>query len=159
MVFRTSDVAAMRGGRQCRSHAGCPQPVEAAMRWLVGWSSTTAGPVAGVRGAQTGTLQPVGAQRLWDGPDPLWAVGDWRPDEIRVVYADPAGSGGGNGRGGNGGSANGAGSYPNGRPYQRSYGGGGANSGGPGGIARLAVLGRCGPPRSPRRCARRPSPG
>ncbi|MEU7213918.1 hypothetical protein AB0B06_36705, partial [Streptomyces sp. NPDC044989] len=21
--------------------------------------------------------------------DPLWAVGDWRPDEVRVVTADP----------------------------------------------------------------------
>ncbi|GAA2612118.1 asparagine synthase-related protein [Streptomyces axinellae] len=36
-----------------------------------------------------GVLQPVGAQVLWDGPDPLWAVGDWRPDEIRVVEAEP----------------------------------------------------------------------
>jgi hypothetical protein len=26
---------------------------------------------------------------LWGGPDPLWAVGDWRPDEIRVVEAEP----------------------------------------------------------------------
>ncbi|MFE0762943.1 asparagine synthase-related protein [Streptomyces smyrnaeus] len=36
-----------------------------------------------------GVLQPVGAQVLWGGPDPLWAVGDWRPDEIRVVEARP----------------------------------------------------------------------
>lgn len=36
-----------------------------------------------------GVLQPVGAQVLWGGPDPLWAVGDWRPDEIRVVEAEP----------------------------------------------------------------------
>ncbi|WP_243084873.1 asparagine synthase [Streptomyces sp. 891-h] len=36
-----------------------------------------------------GLLQPVGAQVLWSGPDPLWAVGDWRPDEIRVVEAEP----------------------------------------------------------------------
>ncbi|MGI5353375.1 asparagine synthase-related protein [Streptomyces sp. CA-250714] len=36
-----------------------------------------------------GVLQPVGAQVLWSGPDPLWAVGDWRPDEIRVVEAQP----------------------------------------------------------------------
>ncbi|MBO8192163.1 asparagine synthase [Streptomyces oryzae] len=36
-----------------------------------------------------GVLQPVGAQVLWGGPDPLWAVGDWRPDEIRVVEAQP----------------------------------------------------------------------
>ncbi|MFD5889267.1 asparagine synthase-related protein [Streptomyces sp. NPDC060334] len=36
------------------------------------------------------TVQPVGAQLLWGDPDPLWAVGDWRPDEIRTVTADPA---------------------------------------------------------------------
>ncbi len=34
------------------------------------------------------TVQPVGAQLLWGGPDPLWAVGDWRPDEVRVVAVD-----------------------------------------------------------------------
>ncbi|MEV0371339.1 asparagine synthase-related protein [Streptomyces sp. NPDC050636] len=56
------------------------------MRWLVGWSSTATGP------APTGesrTVLPVGAQLLWGDPDPLWAVGDWRPDEVRVVQADP----------------------------------------------------------------------
>lgn len=56
------------------------------MRWLVGWSSATTGP------APTGksrSVLPVGAQLLWGGPDPLWAVGDWRPDEVRVVQADP----------------------------------------------------------------------
>ncbi|MFE9368939.1 asparagine synthase-related protein [Streptomyces sp. NPDC006711] len=31
------------------------------------------------------TVHPVGAQLLWGDPDPLWAVGDWRPDEIRLV--------------------------------------------------------------------------
>ncbi|MFG2618530.1 asparagine synthase-related protein [Streptomyces sp. NPDC048507] len=36
------------------------------------------------------TVHPVGAQLLWGDPDPLWAVGDWRPDEIRAVTADPA---------------------------------------------------------------------
>ncbi|MFI5616241.1 asparagine synthase-related protein [Streptomyces sp. NPDC051567] len=36
------------------------------------------------------TVQPVGAQLLWGDPDPLWAVGDWRPDEIRTLTADPA---------------------------------------------------------------------
>ncbi|GAA3187497.1 asparagine synthase-related protein [Streptomyces ramulosus] len=56
------------------------------MRWLVGWSSATAGPAA-TGGSRT--VLPVGAQLLWDGPDPLWAVGDWRPDEVRVVRADP----------------------------------------------------------------------
>ncbi|MFK0173227.1 asparagine synthase-related protein [Streptomyces sp. NPDC090306] len=63
------------------------------MRWLVGWSSTTAGPVAGGPAGSTGydgeTVHPVGSQLLWGDPDPLWAVGDWRPDEIRVVSADP----------------------------------------------------------------------
>ncbi|MFJ9666684.1 asparagine synthase-related protein [Streptomyces sp. NPDC101219] len=63
------------------------------MRWLVGWSSTAAGPVAvgtaGATGTDGETVQPVGAQLLWGDPDPLWAVGDWRPDEVRVVQADP----------------------------------------------------------------------
>ncbi|GGZ91239.1 hypothetical protein GCM10010371_58940 [Streptomyces subrutilus] len=36
------------------------------------------------------TVHPVGAQLLWGDPDPLWAVGDWRPDEIRLLTADPA---------------------------------------------------------------------
>jgi hypothetical protein len=30
----------------------------------------------------------VGSQLLWGDPDPLWAVGDWRPDEVRVIKAD-----------------------------------------------------------------------
>ncbi|RSS57692.1 asparagine synthase-related protein, partial [Streptomyces sp. WAC06614] len=88
------------------------------MRWLVGWSSIaasfgTAGrlrtdgsaPRGGLADAPPGgdprdpgasgadaerTLLPVGAQLLWGDPDPLWAVGDWRPDEIRTVTADPA---------------------------------------------------------------------
>ncbi|WP_026085059.1 asparagine synthase-related protein, partial [Streptomyces viridosporus] len=62
------------------------------MRWLVGWSSTAAGAVgfgsAGATGDDGETLQPVGSQLLWGGPDPLWAVGDWRPDEVRVVTSD-----------------------------------------------------------------------
>ncbi|MFC9547068.1 asparagine synthase-related protein [Streptomyces sp. NPDC056956] len=63
------------------------------MRWLVGWSSTAAEPVAvgtaGATGTDGETVQPVGSQLLWGDPDPLWAVGDWRPDEVRVVQADP----------------------------------------------------------------------
>ncbi|MFI9650161.1 asparagine synthase-related protein [Streptomyces sp. NPDC052040] len=62
------------------------------MRWLVGWSSTAAAAVgpesAGATGYDGETLHPVGAQLLWGDPDPLWAVGDWRPDEVRVVKAD-----------------------------------------------------------------------
>ncbi|MFJ6573777.1 asparagine synthase-related protein [Streptomyces sp. NPDC091292] len=62
------------------------------MRWLVGWSSTTAGHAhagsAGATGPDGETLHPVGSQLLWGDPDPLWAVGDWRPDEVRVVKAD-----------------------------------------------------------------------
>ncbi len=65
------------------------------MRWLVGWSSTAAaaggyGPVgsAGATGVDGETVQPVGSQLLWGDPDPLWAVGDWRPDEVRVVSSD-----------------------------------------------------------------------
>ncbi|QKW08125.1 asparagine synthase [Streptomyces sp. NA04227] len=62
------------------------------MRWLVGWSSTAAGPrdigAAGVTGSNGEAVLPVGAHLLWGDPDPLWAVGDWRPDEVRVVQAD-----------------------------------------------------------------------
>ncbi|MFH8790889.1 asparagine synthase-related protein [Streptomyces roseoverticillatus] len=69
------------------------------MRWVVGWSSTTSGTVrqrAAPPGAYGGhddydapTVHPVGAQLLWGDPAPLWAVGDWRPDEVRVVRLDP----------------------------------------------------------------------
>lgn len=88
------------------------------MRWLVGWSSIAAsfgtgsgstgldhagfgstGPGStglGSTGFGTGggldegaALQPVGGQLLWGDPDPLWAVGDWRPDEVRVVSVAP----------------------------------------------------------------------
>ncbi len=133
------------------------------MRWLVGWSRATAGPLTGAR---AGTLRPVGAQLLWGDPDPLWAVGDWRPDEIRVVYAAPGANGGaqhgGSYNGGSWGSGSygdgfgpasdggGSGPYPQGaaydRPYGRQpYGQRPLNGGGPmGGVARLAVLGRCG---------------
>ncbi|MEU8621994.1 asparagine synthase-related protein [Streptomyces sp. NPDC048623] len=72
------------------------------MRWLVGWSSVaarfgavhTAAPgtpgAAGAVGDPTEgrTVHPVGAQLLWGDPDPLWAVGDWRPDEVRLVDVD-----------------------------------------------------------------------
>ncbi|MEU0373034.1 asparagine synthase-related protein [Streptomyces sp. NPDC006283] len=62
------------------------------MRWLVGWSSIAAnfGTVGAVGASDEGlTVHPVGAQLLWGDPDPLWAVGDWRPDEVRVVTAEP----------------------------------------------------------------------
>lgn len=63
------------------------------MRWLVGWSSTAAGaagpgPGGAIGHDDGGTVHPVGSQLLWGDPDPLWAVGDWRPDEVRVVKAD-----------------------------------------------------------------------
>jgi len=128
----------------------------------------------------------VGAQLLWHGPDPLWAVGDWRPDEVRVVHAD-AGSSPSNGRASYAGSHSattyGTGAGPHGghghdRPRDSAYdgpsatfggspytglgpgspSGGHADAGGYGGgygpnggyggsyagVARLAVLGRCG---------------
>jgi len=62
------------------------------MRWLVGWSSTAARAPeigsAGATGTDGETVHPVGSQLLWGDPDPLWAVGDWRPDEVRVVKVD-----------------------------------------------------------------------
>ncbi|MEU5704777.1 asparagine synthase-related protein [Streptomyces aurantiacus] len=66
------------------------------MRWLVGWSSVTArapgfgsaGATGGATGGDGETVHPVGSQLLWGDPDPLWAVGDWRPDEVRVVKVD-----------------------------------------------------------------------
>ena len=48
------------------------------------------GRVAGATGSDGETVHPVGSQLLWGDPDPLWAVGDWRPDEVRVVTADAA---------------------------------------------------------------------
>ncbi|GGO85276.1 asparagine synthase-related protein [Wenjunlia tyrosinilytica] len=80
------------------------------MRWLVGWSSA---PLR-LGMASRRTVLPVGAQLLWDDPDPLWAVGDWRPDEVRVVDAEP-------GRPAHAGARNGNGTTP----------------------SRLAILGRC----------------
>ncbi|AXG78737.1 asparagine synthase-related protein [Streptomyces paludis] len=64
------------------------------MRWLVGWSSIaarfgTAGAVGPAGDSDSGSVHPVGSQLLWGDPDPLWAVGDWRPDEVRVVTVDP----------------------------------------------------------------------
>ncbi|MFI1394721.1 asparagine synthase-related protein [Streptomyces sp. NPDC020681] len=62
------------------------------MRWLVGWSSVAAnfGTAGAVGASEEGrTVHPVGSQLLWGDPDPLWAVGDWRPDEVRVVTVDP----------------------------------------------------------------------
>jgi hypothetical protein len=63
------------------------------MRWLVGWSSTAAGVsqigAAGATGNDGETVHPVGSHLLWGDPDPLWAVGDWRPDEVRVITVDP----------------------------------------------------------------------
>lgn len=63
------------------------------MRWLVGWSSIAAsfGTAGAVGGSDEGrTMHPVGSQLLWGDPDPLWAVGDWRPDEIRTVRVGTA---------------------------------------------------------------------
>jgi hypothetical protein len=78
---------------------------------------------------------------LWGESDPLWAVGDWRPDEVRVVHADA----GANGRApvhGSEGALLGGGSYGAGGAFNGQAGR--AGSGAYGGVARLAVLGRCG---------------
>ncbi|MDJ0344021.1 asparagine synthase-related protein [Streptomyces sp. H10-C2] len=100
------------------------------MRWLVGWSSAAAGSVPGTAAR---SVLPVGAQLLWGDPDPLWAVGDWRADEVRVIHADPARSsypGGGtyssSGSSSGAGSASGSGYGSNG--YSRNTGSGSGSS-------------------------------
>ncbi|WP_405583137.1 asparagine synthase-related protein [Streptomyces sp. NBC_01190] len=108
------------------------------MRWLVGWSSATAGSVPG---SGNRALQPVGAQLLWDDPDPLWAVGDWRPDEIRVVHADPAGAH--SGRAANG--AAGYDGYGSGYGASSSYGSGSGSSYGAGSGAGPGAAGHGSP--------------
>ncbi|MCC9309057.1 asparagine synthase [Kitasatospora sp. RB6PN24] len=39
--------------------------------------------------AALATVRPIAARALWTGPDPLWAVGDWRPEEIRQFVHRP----------------------------------------------------------------------
>ncbi|MEU1286508.1 asparagine synthase-related protein [Kitasatospora sp. NPDC005856] len=58
------------------------------MRWLTGWCTgvpSAEAPAHEVRGG----VEPIAARPLWTGPDPLWAVGDWRPAEIRLVTLRP----------------------------------------------------------------------
>ncbi|MEE1822848.1 asparagine synthase [Streptomyces sp. BE20] len=58
------------------------------MRWLTGWC--TAAPRPGAPAHEPpGAVSPIAARLLWSGPDPLWAVGDWRPEEIRLVTLRP----------------------------------------------------------------------
>ncbi|MFE4516774.1 asparagine synthase-related protein [Kitasatospora sp. NPDC056783] len=58
------------------------------MRWLTGWCTGT--PSAGSPAHEAlGGITPIAARPLWAGPDPLWAVGDWRPEEIRLVTLRP----------------------------------------------------------------------
>ncbi|MEV7924957.1 asparagine synthase-related protein [Kitasatospora sp. NPDC088779] len=58
------------------------------MRWLTGWSTGT--PRAGAPAHEAlGTVAPIAARPLWTGPNPLWAVGDWRPEEIRLATLRP----------------------------------------------------------------------
>lgn len=70
------------------------------MRWLAGWSgglSQARLPAARrpldqtVQEALTAlaTVRPIAATALWTGPDPLWAVGDWRPEEVRQFVHRP----------------------------------------------------------------------
>ncbi|MFK0194066.1 asparagine synthase-related protein [Kitasatospora sp. NPDC090308] len=55
------------------------------MRWLTGWSGLTAADPA------LAAVRPIAGTLLWGGPDPLWAVGDWRPDELRLAVLRPGG--------------------------------------------------------------------
>ncbi|WP_327068256.1 asparagine synthase-related protein [Kitasatospora sp. NBC_01302] len=52
--------------------------------------STAAAPVLVQEAlAALAAVRPLAATPLWTGPDPLWAVGDWRPEEIRQVVVHP----------------------------------------------------------------------
>ncbi|MFI5528696.1 asparagine synthase-related protein [Kitasatospora sp. NPDC051853] len=84
------------------------------MRWLTGWCGSAPGP-------GLGAVRPIAATVLWPGVSPLWAVGDWRPDEIRLVTLRP------------GAQAVVTTGPPPADPAAE-----------PPGTARLAVLGRCG---------------
>ncbi|BAJ30107.1 MULTISPECIES: asparagine synthase-related protein [Kitasatospora] len=55
------------------------------MRWLTGWSGLTAADPA------LAAVRPLAGTLLWGGPNPLWAVGDWRPDELRLAVLRPGG--------------------------------------------------------------------
>ncbi|MGW4898346.1 asparagine synthase-related protein [Kitasatospora sp. NPDC004240] len=58
------------------------------MRWLTGWSGGASGAGAPAHDAPS-AVTPIAARALWTGPNPLWAVGDWRPEEIRLVTLRP----------------------------------------------------------------------
>ncbi|MGA5817341.1 asparagine synthase-related protein [Kitasatospora sp. NPDC094028] len=58
------------------------------MRWLTGWSTGTSRAGAPAREVLA-AVAPIAARPLWGGPNPLWAVGDWRPEEIRLVTLRP----------------------------------------------------------------------
>lgn len=92
------------------------------MRWLTGWS----GPPTGTGGPPLGGVRPLAATTLWNGPGPLWAVGDWRPDEIRLVTLRP-----------------GTDPVVTTGPATPADGTGGADTDTPA-TTRLAVVGRCG---------------
>ncbi|MFC5033444.1 asparagine synthase-related protein [Streptomyces sp. DSM 41987] len=98
------------------------------MRWLVGWSSAAAGSLPGTKAR---TVLPVGAQLLWGDPDPLWAVGDWRADEVRVIHADPAGASyqGGSSYSGSGSSSGSGSGSGSGAAYGSGYGSGSGSYG------------------------------
>ncbi|GAA1986373.1 asparagine synthase-related protein [Kitasatospora viridis] len=74
------------------------------MRWLAGWSGSVSrarppgrAPLGAAVGGPTlpdalaalAAVRPIAATPLWLGPDPLWAVGDWRPEEIRQFVQRP----------------------------------------------------------------------
>ncbi|MFJ8435043.1 asparagine synthase-related protein [Kitasatospora sp. NPDC094019] len=58
------------------------------MRWLTGWCTGAPRPGAPAH-EPPGAVAPIAARPLWTGPDPLWAVGDWRPEEIRLATLRP----------------------------------------------------------------------
>ncbi|MFE0464773.1 asparagine synthase-related protein [Kitasatospora sp. NPDC058965] len=61
------------------------------MRWLAGWTGSAARARTGGHEVQRALaeVRPLAATALWTGPDPLWAVGDWRAGEIRQFVLRP----------------------------------------------------------------------
>ncbi|MDH6136317.1 hypothetical protein P3T37_005737 [Kitasatospora sp. MAA4] len=86
------------GSRNLTRRRFAPDPARAATRAPrqplappagPGASTVPSAPTAHDALAALAAVRPLAATTLWDGPDPLWAVGDWRPEEIRQAVLRP----------------------------------------------------------------------